>query len=117
LGGSLGIAASSAVLGTTLRSRLAGIVDFQLLNTLENVMGELSQEQQSAVRGAYSDAFTRYMRICTIIACISIPLTLIGWTRERVKITDRTQQKTKDEIARRRALVIAAARKAASAGA
>lgn len=103
LGGSLGIAMSSAVLGTTLRSQLAGVVDFGLLNSLERVMGELSPAQAAAVRQAYSDAFSQYMKIGAIIACVSIPLALLGWTRERLNLLERIEHNDREEMLRSKA--------------
>lgn len=105
LGGSLGIAASSAVLGVTLRSQLAGVVDLSLLNSLENVTDKLTDSQITAVRDAYSDAFNSDMRTSAIVACVATVLTLGAFTnpRTRSNVEERREQNLKDEIARRRA--------------
>ncbi|KAK9426073.1 putative Major facilitator superfamily transporter [Seiridium unicorne] len=106
LGGSLGIAASSAILGVTLRSQLAGVVNLSLLQSLENVGNELTEAQLAAVRHAYSDTFDEDMRIGAIVACISIVLALGAWTnpRGRLTIQERQAQHLKDEMERREAV-------------
>jgi hypothetical protein len=106
LGGSLGIAASSAVLGVTLRSQLAGVVDPDLLNSLENVGDRLNKAQLAALRHAYSDAFNEDMRIGAIVACSAIILAFGAWTkpRDRPTVQERRVQHVKDEVARRRAI-------------
>ncbi|ETS83813.1 hypothetical protein PFICI_05689 [Pestalotiopsis fici W106-1] len=105
LGGALGVAASSAVLGVTLRAQLAGVVDSKLLNSLENAASTLTNAQLTAVRHAYSDAFSKDMRIGAIIACAAIVLAFGAWSnpRDRPSVQERGEHRRKEEAERRRA--------------
>ncbi|KAH8199289.1 hypothetical protein TruAng_006525 [Truncatella angustata] len=105
LGGSLGIAASSAILGTTLRSQLASVVDPKLLNSLENATSQLTSVQLNAVRRAYSEAFNEDMRVCAIVASVSVVLAFGAWTKpsSRPTVQERGAQHLKNEIDRRTA--------------
>lgn len=100
----MGIAASSAILGVTLRSQLAGVVDNSLLSSLENATNMLTEAQLTAVRHAYSDAFDKDMQTAAVVACVAIALTVGAWTnpRSRPTVAERHAQHLKDEIERRR---------------
>ncbi|KAI0132005.1 major facilitator superfamily transporter [Xylariales sp. AK1849] len=102
LGGSIGIAASSAVLGVTLRSDLAGIVDPSKLSSLEDNIDILTPDQLNAVRHAYSKSFDKEMRVCAIVASVAVVLTCGGWTRKRWTVQEHNEQRMKEEIERRK---------------
>ena len=59
LGGSIGIAASTAILGVTQRKELisTGLITTEQLANLQTVVKDFTLEQKIAVRQAYSDAF------------------------------------------------------------
>ncbi|KAH8681596.1 major facilitator superfamily transporter [Xylariales sp. PMI_506] len=103
LGGSLGIAASSAILGVTLRAQLTGIVDPSVLGSLEASTSSLTSVQMEAVRQAYSDAFDKDMRVATIVACVGVLLAFGSWTRDRPDPRERNKQLIKEEVERRKA--------------
>lgn len=107
LGGALGVAASSAVLGVTLRAQLAGVVDSQMLNSLGNATSTLTDAQLIAVRHAYSDAFSKDMRIAAIIACAAVVLAFGAWSkpRDRPTVRERGEHRRKEEAERRRAAI------------
>lgn len=71
-GGSLGIAASSAILGLSLQARVGGSVTPQQIASVEAGGADLAQSDLAAIRRAYSDAFREDMRVCTIIAGIAL---------------------------------------------
>ena len=59
LGGSLGIAASTAILGVTQRKELisTGLITTEQLANLQTAVKDFTLVQKIAVRQAYSDAF------------------------------------------------------------
>jgi hypothetical protein len=71
-GGSLGIAASSAILGVTLKQQVGRSVTPQQLSSLGGGNANVTPGQLAVVRKAYSDAFREDMRVCTIIAAIAL---------------------------------------------
>ncbi|KAI1498156.1 major facilitator superfamily transporter [Biscogniauxia marginata] len=103
LGGSIGIAASSAILGVTLRERFGGSVQLQQLSSLEGGGSGMTQDQLIAIRQVYSDAFSEDMRVCTIIAGISILLTFGTFSRTRLNVAERRQEQIQEEVRRRKA--------------
>jgi hypothetical protein len=103
LGGSIGIAASTAILGVTQRRQLAGIVTPGQLATLESSAKSFTLEQQNAVRQAHSDAFRQDLRVCAIISGVCILVTLVAYrhkpepvveTRRRYMLEEQKRLKT-----------------------
>lgn len=80
LGGSIGIAASSAVLAQTLRSQLAGVADPRQLASLEHHAHGFTESQMTAVREAYAGAFQEEMRVCAAVAGVGIVAALAAWS-------------------------------------
>lgn len=102
LGGSIGIAASSAMLAQTLRSQLAGVADPRQLTSLEHNASSFTESQITAIRQAYADAFKEEMRVCTIVAGVGIISGLAAWNRDRTSLSDRRDQSVREEAERRK---------------
>lgn len=103
LGGSIGIAMSSAVLAVQQRSQLAGIVSPSALSNLHNSGSSLTPAQYAVVRKTYNDSFTETMKVCAIIAGVGVLLTMGTYRRGRVPLHTQREQQVRDEIERRRA--------------
>ncbi|KAL7629686.1 hypothetical protein AAE478_001209 [Parahypoxylon ruwenzoriense] len=103
LGGSVGIAASSVILGVTLRNKV-GTVKASQLSSLEGGGGAgLTEAQLAAIRQAYAAAFNEDMRVCTIVAGVAILLTFGTFSRKRLTVAERTERQKEEEAERRRA--------------
>lgn len=102
LGGSIGIAMSSAVLAAQEKAQLAGIVPSTALADLQHA--DLTEAQYSAVRKTYNDAFTETMKVCAIVSGIGILISLGTYSRKRVPLLEQRKQQIQAEIARRMAL-------------
>ncbi|MCJ1399791.1 hypothetical protein MMC11_002994 [Xylographa trunciseda] len=76
LGGSIGIAASTAILGVKERTELTGVVSQSQLASLQAAARTLSPAQLEAVRQAYSDAFGETLEVCAIVMGICVVVTL-----------------------------------------
>lgn len=109
LGGSIGIAASSVILGVILRTQLVGVVDPKQLSSLESNRGSFTEFQLDAIRQAYAEAFTKDMQVCAIIAGIATITTFAAWTPPSHRLTNegRAKQQHKDEVDRRRQATLA----------
>ncbi|KAI0539271.1 major facilitator superfamily transporter [Xylaria digitata] len=100
-GGSLGIAASSAILGMSLQAQVGGSVTPQQISSVEGGGANLSPSDLTAIRRAYSGAFREDMRVCTIIAGIALLWALGTYSRKRLNRTGRREQQVREEIERR----------------
>lgn len=103
LGGSLGIAASSAILGVKQRAELAGIVSQQQLASLSAGDSGLTPAQYDAVRQAYADAFTQDMKVSAIVVSIGLLFTFGVYRRNRLTIEKQREAQIAEEQAWRRA--------------
>lgn len=83
LGGSIGIAASSAIVGVKIRDQV-GISKDNWLPAPGGVSSDLSPTQQIAVRQAYSDAFKKDMAICAIIGALAVLVSLVMLSRKKL---------------------------------
>ncbi|ORY59463.1 uncharacterized protein BCR38DRAFT_444583 [Pseudomassariella vexata] len=102
LGGSIGIAASAAILGVTLRTQLRGIVNPDQLASLESHPDDFSQIQLDSIRKAYSDAFSEDMRVCAVVAGVAIVLSLGTWSRNRPSVQEILSGHVREEKERRK---------------
>ena len=102
LGGSIGIAASTAILGRIEYDQLTGIVSGFQLASLQYSAKTLSSSQLYAVRKAYSDAFNEDMRACAILAGVCVLLTLGTFQRNPPDIQARRKQQIAEEQKRLR---------------
>lgn len=102
LGGSIGIAMSTALLASTQRGTgLFEIVPPAALQDLESGMNNLTSTQRAAVRSTYNTAFTGTMRICAIVAGIGILLSMGTYRRNRTSLVLQREEKVREEITRR----------------
>jgi hypothetical protein len=97
LGGSIGIAASTAILGVVEYNQLRGIVTNSQLASLRDSEKTFTTSQLQAVRKAYSDAFNEDMRVCAIVAGICVLLTLGTFQRNPLDIQARREQQVVEE--------------------
>ncbi|KAI1265897.1 major facilitator superfamily transporter [Xylariaceae sp. FL1019] len=84
LGGSLGIAATSAILGATLQSQIGAFVTADEISAL--VAGDgigMDSNQLTAIRKAYSNAFREDMEVCAIISGVAILSAIGTYSRNR----------------------------------
>ncbi|RYC60615.1 hypothetical protein CHU98_g5593 [Xylaria longipes] len=100
-GGSLGIAASSAILGVSLQAQVGGSVTPQQIASVEGGGADLAPSDLAAIRRAYADAFREDMRVCTIIAGIALLWALGTYGRKRVNRTEQREQQVREETERR----------------
>ncbi|PSS02246.1 major facilitator superfamily transporter [Coniella lustricola] len=103
LGGSIGIAMSSAVLAGQQRAHLAGVVSLSDLQDLKEAEQRLTPAQLTAIRTAYNNAFTETMKVCAIVTGIGVLIALGTYRHGRVPLGDQRAQQVKAEIERRRA--------------
>ena len=91
MGGSIGIAASTTILGVTQRRQLLrpGIVTEDELINLQTAARQFSPSQLHAVSRAYSDAFNEDMRICAIVSGLCVLATLLAFKRNPLSVTER----------------------------
>ena len=104
LGGSIGIAASTAILGVMEYDQLPGVVSESQLASLQTSEQELSPAQLHAIRQAYSDAFNEDMRVCAIVAGICVLLTIGTFQRNPLDIPERRKQQVINEQKRLRSI-------------
>ncbi|KAL2016161.1 hypothetical protein VTK56DRAFT_4129 [Thermocarpiscus australiensis] len=104
LGGSIGIAASSAVLGAKTRGELGdGSVSPELLAHLASDPASFSPEQWAGIRRVYTDALREDMIVCCAVLAAAVVCTLGIYRRGRVSIEEMLKQRHRAEGERRRA--------------
>lgn len=96
LGGSIGIAAATAILGSTERRELASIVSTAELSSLRVITKTLNAAQQQAIRQAYSDAFMESMHVSTAIAGFMVLVTVFMYTHNPPDMMERRQQQLRE---------------------
>ncbi|KAI1134460.1 major facilitator superfamily transporter [Hypoxylon sp. FL0543] len=101
LGGSVGIAASSAIADVML-GKETGYLSHQL-SSHESRDDTLLRLLPAAVRRAYSDAFNEDMRVCAIIGGVATLVAFGAFSRRRLSLNDRMEQLAKDKMARHKA--------------
>ncbi|KAK5657724.1 hypothetical protein OQA88_2796 [Cercophora sp. LCS_1] len=100
LGGSIGIAASSMILGAKLAS-LGGGVDLNRLTHSELGMAELTPEQQTTVRIVYTAALRDSMIVCAALMGLAMVCGVGTYTKDRLSVVEQQQKRVTQEIARR----------------
>lgn len=115
LGGSIGIAASTAILGVRQRQKLldTGLVSPIELQTLAQSLHTMSSTQAFAIRQAYTEAFNETMVVCAVISGAALIITAGAFRRSSMSMEDRRAQQFQNEGARQRKLGEARARAAA----
>lgn len=101
-GGSLGIAASSAILQTTLQAQVGGSITSQQISSAKAGVTGSDSDDMAMIRRAYADAFRQDMRVCTIIAGIALLWALGTYSRTRIERAERREQQVKQENKRRK---------------
>ncbi|KAM0348767.1 hypothetical protein ACHAPU_004206 [Fusarium lateritium] len=101
LGGSLGIAASSALLNEKSTSYLKGVISPYEQATIGSSDTHLSNAQWSAVRYTYSDAFKVEMKIAAAVAACSVISTFGAFRKQRLLIAEQRAVVVAQEAARR----------------
>lgn len=107
LGGSIGIAMSTAVLAVEQRRQLGETVPTDQLSALVST-------SQADIRKAYNDAFTQTMQVCAIIAGVGVLLTMGTYRRNRGSLEEQRGEQVRVENERREAEKSAAAETAGS---
>ncbi|UQC75866.1 major facilitator superfamily transporter [Colletotrichum lupini] len=102
LGGSLGIAASTAILGNFMRDELTGVLTPGQLSSLHGAGANLTEAQAAAVRQVYTDSFCKDMQVGAILSGIAILLSFGVYRRNRVTIEEQRQMHIRTEVERRR---------------
>ncbi|KAH9217857.1 MFS multidrug transporter-like protein [Leptodontidium sp. 2 PMI_412] len=89
LGGSIGIAASTAILSTMQHRYLSALLTPSQLSTLESSSHTLTETQLLAVRKAYSAAFSESMKVCAAVSGACVLATLITFRKKPMVIMER----------------------------
>lgn len=97
LGGSIGIASSTAILGAMQRSELKGIVTPEQLSTLQISARTMTPAQLHAVRQAYSDSFSEGMKVCAAISAACVLACLLTYRRHGVDLAERRAEQSKQD--------------------
>lgn len=105
LGGSIGIATSSVILGVKTRAQLTGVLTPEQMRGLAAVESSLTPAQYAAVRNAYTDALKEHMMVCCVILAVGFFLTLGVYRKNRVSMQEQQQQRVLEERQRRQATV------------
>ncbi len=100
LGGSIGIAASSAILAVHQKDQLAGIVPPQALAM--GTSAGLTDFQAAAVRRAFADAFTEDMKVCAAVAGVGLLIAFGTYRRKPLTIKATREAQVEEEKERRR---------------
>ncbi|KAI4962120.1 hypothetical protein J4E86_001152 [Alternaria arbusti] len=92
LGGSVGIAASTAILGIKERQELLDslIVEGAQLESLAESMRTLPPNKVFAIRQTYSDAFNETLVACAVISGVALLATLAAWRKHPTAMRNRT---------------------------
>jgi hypothetical protein len=103
LGGSIGIAASTAILGTKIRGELSAMLSPGQLSSFQGGSASLTPDQLAAVRRAYADAFQENMGVAAAVSGLATLLTLMAYRRNRLTLDERRKEQIREEIERHRA--------------
>ncbi|KAH7171532.1 major facilitator superfamily domain-containing protein [Dactylonectria macrodidyma] len=102
LGGSLGIASSTALLHQKVTEYLTGILTPSELNAIGGADLHLSDSQLEMVHYTYAESFRADMRVAAAISALGLLSTLGAYRRRRLVIQEQRQILVTEEIARRR---------------
>ncbi|KAG4435971.1 hypothetical protein IFR05_008552 [Cadophora sp. M221] len=96
LGGSIGIAASTAILSKMQHRYLASILTPSQLSTLESSSHTLNDTQLLAVRKAYSTTFSESMKVCAAVSGACVLATLITFRKKPIVIMERRGEQIRE---------------------
>ncbi|RFN46595.1 hypothetical protein FIE12Z_9171 [Fusarium flagelliforme] len=102
LGGSLGIATSSALLNEKSSQYLAGVLTPYEQATIGSSETPLSNSQWSAVRYTYAGAFKVEMKVATAVAACSVISAFGAFRKQRLLIAEQRAAVVSEEATRRR---------------
>ncbi len=99
LGGSLGIAASSTILGSVERKQLVetGLISAEQLRTLQASTKFMTLEQLLGVQKGYSDAFVEDMKVCAGVAAVCVLATAIVYRRHPRDVRERIKEQMESD--------------------
>lgn len=103
LGGSLGIATSSALLNQRIVEYLSGILTPFEKATIGGSNSHLSDSQWTAVRYTYSEAFRVDMKVAAGISALGVISTIGAFRKHRLLVAEQRAALVREEAARRRA--------------
>jgi hypothetical protein len=106
LGGSLGIAASTAILGTKTREQLSGLSPTTLSPPIHGDITNMVSAEAQSVRQAYGHAFREDMRMCLAVTAAAVVLTGLAFRRRRLTLAEMRKLQIEEEVRRRRALAV-----------
>ncbi|KAL1841855.1 hypothetical protein VTJ49DRAFT_6532 [Mycothermus thermophilus] len=104
LGGSIGIAASSAILGTKFRAELAGttVISPDVLTYLASDPGILPAETWAVIRRVYTQALRENMIVCCAVLAAALGCSLFVYKRDTVSLEGMVKMRYQEEEERRR---------------
>lgn len=107
LGGSIGIAVSTVILGIKERQTLleSGLLAPSQLQSLRDAMPTLSADEVHSVKQAFTDAFDDTLIVCSIISGVCVLVTLGCWRRNPLSIQEMREQQFRNEAIRQMALL------------
>ncbi|CAI6300040.1 unnamed protein product [Periconia digitata] len=94
-GGSIGIAASTVILGTKQRQQLLEprVISPVQMASLHEVMIHASLEDVRAIRKAYSDSFNQTLMVCAILAGIALLLSVGFWEKNALDMKEKLRRR------------------------
>jgi hypothetical protein len=102
-GGSIGIAASSAILGAKVRSDMTGSsVSPEMMAHLASDPSALPPDQWALVRRVYTEALKEDMIVCCAVLAAAMLCTLGVYRRNAVSLEEMMKQRYREESERRR---------------
>ncbi|KAL2135894.1 hypothetical protein VTI74DRAFT_6493 [Chaetomium olivicolor] len=106
-GGSIGVAASSAILGTKTRAALAGgSPPPDVLARLASDPSSLPAEQWALIKRVYTEALREDMIVSCAVLAAALLFTLGIYRRNRMSMEDMLKQRYREEEERRRAAAV-----------
>ncbi|KAK4152772.1 hypothetical protein C8A00DRAFT_44201 [Chaetomidium leptoderma] len=105
-GGSIGIAASSAILSAKTAELVGGSIPPEALANLESDPSAMSPDQWALIRRVYTDALKQDMIVCCAVVAVAMVCTLGIYQRNRVSMEDMMKQRYREESERRKAAAL-----------
>ncbi|KAJ8128366.1 hypothetical protein O1611_g5267 [Lasiodiplodia mahajangana] len=101
-GGSLGIAASSAILQISLQAQGGGSVTSQQISSVGGSGANLAPAELAVIRKAYANAFREDMQVGTVVAGIALLWALGTYSRQRLSRDELRERRVGEEMERRK---------------
>lgn len=97
LGGSIGIAVSTAIQASYSHTKLAGILTPEQLADLAGTAATMSATEYEAVRVAYTGGLKSMMGVCCAVLGVAFVLTIGTYSRDRLDIPTTMNQRNLEE--------------------